>query len=217
MRHEDVVEFQGEGARAFQGAEFGAGVQGHAFALRAGDEHDVAAVHRRRVGPNVRVAQIRYPGQHAVHPIAAFDFFGAQVVPFNAGQVFDGVRHARAGQYFALQHVGQIARFGGGVRRFVQIPRAGCLTPHGKRGGAADFAHFADGQDLRGQAQTVAAFFHCAHRLIAADFAQFAHELFGIHAFAVDVLHDGGEFFLCQCGNLRQQGLQRHEASFLGM
>ena len=151
VRDEYVFEVQAERARAFEGAEFGAGLQGYAFPLSAGDEHDVAVADLGGIRPDVVFADVGYPRQRAVDFVAAVHALGLKVVFFNASEVFDGIGHARTRQYFALQDVGEVFVFDGLVGRLVQIPRASRLTPCAERGRAAFFADFAQDGDLRRQ------------------------------------------------------------------
>ena len=123
-------------------------MQGYAFPLSAGDEHDVAVADLGGIRPDVVFADVGYPRQRAVDCVAAVHALGLKIVFFNTGEVFDGIGHARTRQYFALQDVGKVFVFHGLVGRLVQIPRASRLTPCAERGRAAFFADFAQDGDL---------------------------------------------------------------------
>lgn len=208
-----VFEVQAEGARAFEGAKFGAVLQAYAFPLSAGDKHDVAAADLGGICPNMLFADVGHPRQRTVDCVAAVRAFGLEVVFFNTGKVFDGIGHSGARQYFALQDVGEVFVFDGPVGCLVQIPRASRLTPRAEGGCAAFFADFAQNGDLRCQTQAVAAFGFCADCAESADCAEFAHKCFGVVSFAVDVVHYGFELGFDEFGNVGNQGLGVHLCS----
>ena len=210
IRHKNVFKFNGKRARAFQAAEFRARNQRHAFAAAAGDEHHIFFAQLRRIRPNMVVAQIRYPRQDAVDAVTALDTLRLQLMFLDSGQMFDRIRHSRSRQHASVQHVGQITAFHFRVRRLVQIPGAGGLTPGGERSGAACFADLAQYFDLHGQTKRAASLFHTACGGKTAYPAQFAQKGFGIKPLAVDVFHQGFQLGLHQFGNVFQKGFAGH-------
>ena len=199
-----IFKIQAVSARAFQTAEFRAILQGHAFPLAAGNKHHIAVADLGSIRPNMVFADIGYPRQSAVDFVAALDAFGLQIVFFDTGKVFDGIGHARTGQDFALQNIGQIFGFNRLVGGLMQIPRASRLTPCAERSRAAFFTDFAQYGDLRCQTQTVTALFNRTGRGKTADFAQFQHKFFRVQAFAVDVVHQWFQLAFNECGNIVQ-------------